>query len=843
MLGERSTILLVAALLCWTVMPASASVQQRRPYAGRPVAEVLAELQTPQFQVIFSSTLVPATLRVLTDPAATAPREIALQILAPHNLTLRPGPRGRHVVVRVDPASPAPSAVSSPARDRGTSPPTATAETEPVYIEERVEVVEQLHDLGTHASTYAVTETIVRETAGVLDPLQAFRSVPAAAATNDEDGTYAVRGLGPEHNMIVLDGVQVHHPRRLGEYTSGFLSALTTRSMRLDASSLDADHGGRLSSVTVLETRDGTRDRRLALSGSLGLTSGDALIEGKLGDTESGSWWAAARGTYYGPLVNRITTDAIPGFGDAQFKITGRPTARTRIAVFGLGGRETARDRDRVSEIHDPGANAASGTSVVPGAEYTGTNVIGLMNLSWTPHDRWASTTTVSAYRHDARDYDASLVLAGVRPFDREVRTEDVALRQSVAIVPGGRHLLEAGAEVHRLTSAWRMSGVQTADFVRGLGPSVWGESIDYAQGPIDTGLTRTHVGAWLQHRMAIGSSLGLEPGVRLDWNSFTGEASWQPRVRLTATIGSTVLWTGISAQVQTPSHETLQGFDYFHLTPEVGQHLRNERSRQFVAGVEQPLLADLHLRVEAYHREFDRLLVARLETDAELSRRLAGYAIPPGLPPDSVILQHRPTVHPESSGIGSASGLELQFVRRGQRITGTLAYALSKSTRETYGYTFPFDYDRRHSLFAAGVVQVTRRVRAGVTWQAASGFPVTPVREEVRFVQRIFPNGTVDPIARPIRNLDGSLATVPMPDMRRLELRNSARLNGYGRTDVRVTYSTLGHWEFYGEVLNVFDRHNHQEEIDSVAGSGISQYSTYNYFRRLPSFGVRVRF
>jgi hypothetical protein len=81
------------------------------------------------------------------------------------------------------------------------------------------------------------------------------------------------------------------------------------------------------------------------------------------------------------------------------------------------------------------------------------------------------------------------------------------------------------------------------------------------------------------------------------------------------------------------------------------------------------------------------------------------------------------------------------------------------------------------------------------------------------------------------------------MPDMRRLELRNSARLNGYGRTDVRVTYSTLGHWEFYGEVLNLFDRHNHQEEIDSVAGSGISQYSTYNYFRRLPSFGMRVRF
>ena len=37
------------------------------------------------------------------------------------------------------------------------------------------------------------------------------------------------------------------------------------------------------------------------------------------------------------------------------------------------------------------------------------------------------------------------------------------------------------------------------------------------------------------------------------------------------------------------------------------------------------------------------------------------------------------------------------------------------------------------------------------------------------------------------------------------LSLRNTQRLNGYGRTDVRVTYLTLGHWEIYGEVLNVW--------------------------------------
>ena len=843
-LARTAATVVFSTVLLYSAAPsASAGAQQRRSYFGRPVAEVLAELQTPQVQIIFSSTLVPPTLRVLAEPAGSTPRQIASEILAPHNLTLRSGPRGRLIVVRAEAAAPAARDQSTRDRPAPDASELRAPPNEPLRIEERVEVVERQHDARARASAYAVDEVLARDTAGALDLFHVFRNVPAAAATNDADGTYAVRGLGPEHNLIVLDGVQIHHPRRLGEYTSSFVSPMTTRSVRIDASGLDADHGGRLSSVTEIETRDGTRDRPLAFSGSLGLTSGDALVEGRLANTESGSWWLTARGTYYGPLVNRLSNDAVAGFGDVQFKISARPTPRTRLAVFGLGGRETAGDRDRASETRDVAGAPSDGTAVVPGAEYTGVNVIGLVNLTWTPHERWATMTTVSAYRHDARDYDASLGLAGVRPFERGVRVGDVAARQTVAFAPWSRHLFEGGAEVHRIASTWRMSEAQAPEFARGLGPSIWGEAVDYPQGAIDTSLARTHVGAWLQHRMPVGPAFDIEPGVRVDWNSLTGEASWQPRLRVTTTAGGAVLWAGISAQAQTPSHETMQGFDYFHLTQAVGPQLRNARSRQIVAGAERRLGAGLHLRVEAYRREFDRLLVQRPETDAERTRRLSGYEIPHDLPADSAILEHRPTMHPESSGRGRASGLELQLLRRGERVTGTFTYALTKSTREMYGYTFPFDFDRRHALYGSAVVAVSRRVRAGVTWQRASGFPITPLQEEIRFVRRILPDGTVDPVARPIRNADGSLARSPLPAMRRLSQRNAGRLNSYARTDLRVTYSTLGRWEFYGEVLNVFGTHNHQEETDSVPGGAISPYSAYNYFQRLPSFGVRVHF
>ena len=65
--------------------------------------------------------------------------------------------------------------------------------------------------------------------------------------------------------------------------------------------------------------------------------------------------------------------------------------------------------------------------------------------------------------------------------------------------------------------------------------------------------------------------------------------------------------------------------------------------------------------------------------------------------------------------------------------------------------------------------------------------------------------------IARP----DGTLRTFLPPFMRRLALRNTDRLSAYSRTDVRVTFSTLGHWEFYGEVINVFNHRNYLIEVE----------------------------
>jgi hypothetical protein len=120
-------------------------------------------------------------------------------------------------------------------------------------------------------------------------------------------------------------------------------------------------------------------------------------------------------------------------------------------------------------------------------------------------------------------------------------------------------------------------------------------------------------------------------------------------------------------------------------------------------------------------------------------------------------------------------------------------------------------------------------RVRVAVTSQRASGVPVTP------------------PISESfVRKSDGSLPMTLNPYMRRVSLRNTERLNGYGRTDVRVTWSTLGHWEFYGEMLNVFGDENfvhHVEIPPSTYGPSAIDLDVARSDVWVPSFGLRVRF
>jgi len=70
-------------------------------YAGRPLVDVLRQLQLGGLNIAFSSEIVRPDMKVLTEPTAVRPREVLDEILRPHGLQVQSGPGGALLVVRL----------------------------------------------------------------------------------------------------------------------------------------------------------------------------------------------------------------------------------------------------------------------------------------------------------------------------------------------------------------------------------------------------------------------------------------------------------------------------------------------------------------------------------------------------------------------------------------------------------------------------------------------------------------------------------------------------------------------------------------------------------------------
>src|SRR3954471_14076958 len=126
----RAAILMLL-LVGGCAIPVAAQEGRDAPlYAGRPLVDVLQDLNRRGLRIGFSSTLVPAPLRVSSEPSGT-PREILDQVLRPHGLYARPGAQGVLIVARAprrrDDAAPAtPAHVARPPSGSDQPAPTAS---------------------------------------------------------------------------------------------------------------------------------------------------------------------------------------------------------------------------------------------------------------------------------------------------------------------------------------------------------------------------------------------------------------------------------------------------------------------------------------------------------------------------------------------------------------------------------------------------------------------------------------------------------------------------------------------------------------------------------------------
>ena len=263
----------------------------------------------------------------------------------------------------------------------------------------------------------------------------------------------------------------------------------------------------------------------------------------------------------------------------------------------------------------------------------------------------------------------------------------------------GTSHLLEAGFETHNLDTTWQWRTSGELDGPNGSSAQ-GGSSLPSV---LDSARSSMRAGAWLTDRWTLSPRVRLEPGLRLDWSGVSGETIASPRLAAMFDLTErTRVRVAGGMFTQSPGYEKLLQSDYFvDLTDNGGLSVQSERAWQALAAVERRLDTGVTMRVEGYYKDFDRLVLGRLETPAEVAARVATYDFPDelayGIPTAPQV-----TTMPANIGTGRAYGVEFYAEKRatsaGTRLSGWASYTLGRAETTAYGGTFAADYDRRHA-------------------------------------------------------------------------------------------------------------------------------------------------
>lgn len=282
----------------------------------------------------------------------------------------------------------------------------------------------------------------------------------------------------------------------------------------------------------------------------------------------------------------------------------------------------------------------------------------------------------------------------------------------------------------------------------------------------------------YLSHKWRLHEKLTADVGGRFDRQTYTNDEVWSPRAGLALALDEvTMLRTAWGRYYQAQHigaldvHNGVQTFQ------------PSARATHYVLGVERLIGTDIKARVEAYHKDYDKVW-SRYEnlnqnhTTDPLPDVVAGWA----------------HVFPVT---GTARGIEF-YVKRdtGLGLNWWATYALT-STRETFatgvggtefqGKTLPRAFDQAHSISFDLIYRPVSDWFVGAAWQFRSGWPHTPLILEDR------PNGAQ-------RFVFGDVYSETYPVYHRLDVKvthwaeyHSWKLvfglglsNIYGRTNVR---------------------------------------------------------
>jgi hypothetical protein len=640
------------------------------------VVEIIDEFRAAGVPFAYSTNLVTDDLLATIEPVADDPAGIVLELLQPHGLTLVED-SGVLLVVR------------QPRNEPGATRdlPITAVEAEPDV--ETIVVSGSRYEISRDISTsrFQIDQRTIQNMPDVgEDPIRVTQRLPGAAASGASARAH-FRGGEKGEIGIMLNGQWLFDPFHIRDYQNIFsvIDARAIRGVEVYTGGFPVRYGDRMSGLVLMESLELERERRTEIGVSVFNTS---VLSA--GSDSRWDWVVSARRGNLDLVID--PKFGSPSYADFFTELAYEFNDSSRLSFNAL----YADDRIKVVLETDP-VELEQLISTTHNAQF------------WLQLDnRWSQDLTSSTVlsvtdysnRRNGELNDAEKIVATVAD-DRDIQL--ISLRQDWASNRNEKHLLQWGLQVSYGEADYDYDA--TADYF-GLPAMFVGQPARIVR-TLSAMPRGGSYAAYVSDRWKVTQSTLLEWGLRWDDQTYTelpSDAQLSPRLSVLHRLGQRT-----ELRFSWGRYQQSQGIQELQIEDGVDKFWPAQRADHLIIGVRHIFSNDVSLRVEAFHKDLDRVR-PRFENLHD------PLGLIPELQPDRVRLE------PDRA---QSQGLELSIAASPGAWNWWAQYTLSDATDQIDGRDEPRSWDQRHALqggFGWSDDVWTFAVAAG----AHSGWPTT---------------------------------------------------------------------------------------------------------------------
>ena len=591
---------------------------------------------------------------------------------------------------------------------------------------------------------------------GEPDIAQYLQILPGVVSTGDQGGQIYIRGGSPVQNKILLDGLTIYNPF----HSIGFFSIFETdiiKNVDVLSGGFSAEHGGRVSAVVDIQTRDGNK-KELGGSVSLSPFLAKVVLEGPLATFNEDSGNSASFIlTSKKSLINNTSPtlyeyaldDPEQGFPfdfrDTYGKVSINTSTGSNFNFFGF---------NFTDDYNNPAL-----------ANISWTNNGGGLNFRLIP----AKSNLVMGGTLGVSNYGISLIE------DNDPRTSDI--REILGAFDftfyGSISEFNYGIEIRSVRTEFEFT-------------NPFNIKIDNTQ-------NTTELATYFKFKQNFSNKVIFQPSVRFHYYASQSNLSIEPRLGLKYNITDDLRFkaaAGVYTQnILSTSNErdVVNLFSGFLTGPESqvfgfdDKKLEDklQKSSHLIAGFEYNFTDNFEINIEGYFKDFPQLIVLNRN---KTSNTDPNYAVE----------------------TGDAYGIDFTAKYTLPRAYFYATYSHGYVNRFDGEQEYPTVFDRRHNsnLLATIDVNEAGTWQFSARWNLGSGFPFTQTQGFYNFINLL-------------GGVDTDVVTANPDDVGIIysEERNGGRLQFYHRLDLSVKkkleISNLFGLEITAAVTNAYNRDN----------------------------------